>query len=273
MIHSPGMWVFVLAPLILSAILLWHFPQYRHIRWRSLLSYAIIMGLLIWGTLQFVARVAGGKVIHSEVAVILWFTISWRLAWTLWTCTFGHCGQRWVKRGHRFGRFAPLVVRGIPTARAIATTFVFIPLFLSTVLTHRFKIADGDNPRSLFSLPYETIRIPTSDGLVLEGWFVPQAGADRTMVICHGAGANKGNFIWFLWPFADKGYNIVLFDFRAHGRSGGRTTTYGIRERLDVVAVVDWLKRERPTCARQIVGLGSSQGSLEQFNKFCSGFR
>src|SRR5690606_16177224 len=51
-------------------------------------------------------------------------------------------------------------------------------------------------------------------------------------------------------------------DFRAHGASDGRTTTYGIRERLDVRAAVDWLKREHPAASRVIVGLGSSQGAM-----------
>jgi fermentation-respiration switch protein FrsA (DUF1100 family) len=55
---------------------------------------------------------------------------------------------------------------------------------------------------------------------------------------------------------------LVLFDFRAHGASEGRTTTYGIRERRDVRAVVNWLKRERPEQSRVIVGLGSSQGAM-----------
>lgn len=81
-------------------------------------------------------------------------------------------------------------------------------------------------------------------------------------IICHGAGVNKGNFVWFLGPLSHSGYNIVFFDFRAHGASDGRTTTYGLRERRDVVAVVDWLKREQPEASRKIVGLGSSQGAM-----------
>jgi fermentation-respiration switch protein FrsA (DUF1100 family) len=111
-------------------------------------------------------------------------------------------------------------------------------------------------------MPYESLRIPTNDGLTLDAWFVPEKGAERTAIICHGAGANKGNFVWFLGPFAHRGYNVVFFDFRAHGQSEGRVTTWGVQEYRDVLAVVEWLKSNRPAQCRQIVGLGSSQGSL-----------
>ena len=63
-------------------------------------------------------------------------------------------------------------------------------------------------------------------------------------------------------PFFHTGYNLVIFDFRGHGASDGHTITYGLRERYDVIAVVDWLKRHRPEQSRVVVGLGSSQGAL-----------
>lgn len=261
---NPGTVAFILIPIILAGLLLWRYPGYRRLRARPLFVYVVVMSLLIWGALAFVAHIAGARVVAGEIAVILWFTIGWRLAWTLWSRMIGRRGQRYVRwarwqrrRGHR----VPRVIRLIPPARALLTALVFFPLFLSMVVTHRFKLRDGESP-ARYGLAYESVRIPTEDGLTLDGWFIPEDGSDRTLVICHGAGANKGNFIWFLGPFAQRGYNVVFFDFRAHGASDGRTTTYGLRERLDVRGVVDWLKRERPMQSRTIVGLGSSQGAM-----------
>jgi len=223
------------------------------------------MGLVIYGALRLVAWIAGGRVKPFEIVIILWFTVTWRLAWAIWIRTVGRWGERWV-RWARVRRRQSLpyarIIRLIPIGRALLTAVVFFPAFLSVVVTHRFKIADGQDPRSVFAAPFESIRIPTSDGLELDGWFVLQHGADRTIIICHGAGAGKGNFIWFLGPLLNHGYNVLFFDFRAHGGSGGRQTTYGLRERMDVKAAVDWLKRNRPASARGIVGLGSSQGSM-----------
>jgi len=262
---SVGLWLFILAPFVLGAILLWRFPATRRTPPRAIAFYLVVMILLILGALHVVAYIAGGQVKYIEVLIILWFTIAWRMAWALWTRTVGRLGERWVRWARmrrRRGLRTTWTIRLIPPARALTTAVVFFSVFLSVVVTHRFKIADGQNPQSVFEIPFESIRIPTPDGLQLDGWFIPQDGADRTIIICHGAGANKGNFVWFLSSLADHGYNVVFFDFWAHGGSDGRQTTYGLREWIDVKAVIDWLKRDRPAQARKIVGLGSSQGAM-----------
>jgi pimeloyl-ACP methyl ester carboxylesterase len=262
---NAGEWLFLLAPLALGIILLWRYPATRLVRVRSLVFYIVVMSLLIWGALQAVAFVAMARVPLVEVLIVLWFTIAWRLAWALWTRTVGRAGQKWVRWARlrrRRGLAAPVAIRLIPAGRGLETAAVFLPAFLSVVLTHRCKLRDGTDPASNFQMPYEAIRIPTPDGLMLDGWFIPDDGAERTILICHGAGANKGNFIWFLSALAFQGYNVAFFDFRAHGASDGRTTSYGINERVDVRAAVDWLKRERAAAARVIVGLGSSQGAM-----------
>jgi pimeloyl-ACP methyl ester carboxylesterase len=138
---------------------------------------------------------------------------------------------------------------------------VFAPLFAGCVLTHRLKLTDGQNPQSVLNLDYETIRFTSADGLELAGWFIPHENNYRTVIICHGAGANKGNFAWFLVAVAEHA-NVLMFDFRAHGASDGRVTTYGISEKNDVIGAVDWLKANRPDGSESIIGLGSSQGAL-----------
>lgn len=261
----PGPWLFLLAPIALASVLLWRFPACRRVRLRSLVVYVVVMSLLIGGALELVAFIAGGRVVWTEIIVVLWFTIAWRLGWTLWSKTVGRWGQRWVRWGRirrRSEHPVPLRVRLIPAGRATLTLLIFATAFLSTVVTHRCKIADGTDPRAMLQLPFSNIRIPTSDGLMLDGWFIPDGNADRAIVICHGAGANKGNFIWFAAPLSHRGYNLLFFDFRAHGASDGRTTSYGLRERLDVIAAVDWLKRHEPDRSRLVIGLGSSQGSM-----------
>ena len=156
----------------------------------------------------------------------------------------------------------PIPIRLIPLGRALLSAGVFFPVMITMAATHRLKLTDGQDPDSVFSVSFEPVRFPTADGLTLDGWFVPERRARRTIVVCHGAGANKGNFVWFLGPLRGYGYNVMFFDFRAHGASDGRTTTYGIREKADVIAAVDWLKHERPAQSDVIVGLGSSQGAM-----------
>jgi len=82
------------------------------------------------------------------------------------------------------------------------------------------------------------------------------------VVICHGAGANKGNFAAFLHLFAGEGYNALIFDFRGHGESDGHTCTFGLEEWRDVKAAVDYLCAHRRAQARQVIGWGSSMGAM-----------
>ncbi len=262
---SIGASLFVLAPAALGGLLLWRYPETRRVRIRSLVFYVVVMSLLIGAALEVVAYIAGAKVPIQEVGIVLWFTIAWRLLWAIWKRSVGRWGQRWVRWARlqkRRGQSVPLAVRLIPFGRATLTATIFIPLFLSTVLTHRCKLRDGEDPFTTFNMRFESVRIPARSGLTLDGWFIPEKGAERTILICHGAGANKGNFVWFLGPLAYRGYNVMFFDFRAHGASDGRTATYGISEREDVLSAVDWLKREHPEQSKVLVGLGSSQGAM-----------
>ncbi len=62
-----------------------------------------------------------------------------------------------------------------------------------------------------------------------------------TVVLIHDMGENKSSY-----PLPDltnelieKGYNVILSDLRAQGRSEGKYVTYGAKEKKDIKAVVD----------------------------------
>lgn len=70
--------------------------------------------------------------------------------------------------------------------------------------------------------------------------------AKGTVIILHGLSESKASF-----PYrgsgtrlAKMGYDVVLPDLRAHGRSGGRYVTFGAKEKYDVKAVIDALLGE-----------------------------
>lgn len=82
----------------------------------------------------------------------------------------------------------------------------------------------------------------TDDGLTLRGWYVPSAGR-RLIVLVHG--------LWDCWesvagPARDlrrRGYDVLVFDLRGHGRSDPDRLSMGHRERLDVRAVLVWARQ------------------------------
>jgi len=274
----PGETVLLLMPPGLGALLWWGWPRVRRVPvWRYGV-YLAVMVPVIAGAEWLAASTARGRVKPVEVFWALWFVVAWRLAWAVWARTVGRIGkvrQRWVRRRTAEAASRPPPVTGrraVPRRtrvlvalagplRAGLAVFVFAPLMFGSLI-HRFKIGNPPDKAGYADLGVEAVSFRTADGLRISGWFVPEPGSDATAIICHGAGANKGNFAAFLSLFAGRGYNSLIFDFRGHGDSDGHTVTFGLYEDADVRAAVDWLKRERPDRARHVVGIGSSMGAM-----------
>lgn len=97
------------------------------------------------------------------------------------------------------------------------------------------------NPGKL-GLEYEPVSFVSRDGLRLGGWFVPGAEPTRgTVVFCHGHAGSLDPDLVYMPAFQQHGYNVLQFDFRAHGRSEGRHVSMGFYERLDLLGAMDYL--------------------------------
>jgi uncharacterized protein len=118
-------------------------------------------------------------------------------------------------------------------------------LGLSFALTKRAYLKEIHTPAEC-GLAYEEISFPTPDGLTLRGWLAPAAAQDggpaRVVVILHGHGGSIDYDVQYIPYLHAAGYNVLQFDFRAHGRSPGRATTFGFLERQDVQGAVRFLR-------------------------------
>jgi dipeptidyl aminopeptidase/acylaminoacyl peptidase len=72
--------------------------------------------------------------------------------------------------------------------------------------------------------------------------------------------SNKSNQFILGSNLNANGFNILAFDFRAHGDSDGQLCSFGDRERNDVLGAVRWLRRHRSAESQKIFGLGVSTG-------------
>lgn len=114
-------------------------------------------------------------------------------------------------------------------------------------------------------LPYEAISLRTEDGLRLSGWWVPAEADKGTVIFLHGYGASGSQGL-ALAPFLHRaGYAVLMFDFRAHGRSEGDLTTIGIEEAKDVHAAVMYVIA-REGASERIALLGWSMGAAAALN-------
>jgi fermentation-respiration switch protein FrsA (DUF1100 family) len=107
----------------------------------------------------------------------------------------------------------------------------------------------------------ERVTFEASDGVPLVGWFVPGHDDGATIVVSHGSGTN-GATAYPLVAFLNRaGYNVFVFDHRAHGQSGGAATTIGPLEVGDMRGAVAYVRSRPDVDPERIGAMGCSMGS------------
>lgn len=129
------------------------------------------------------------------------------------------------------------------------------------IVLHGRKGALAHTPDN-YKLAHETVEFSTADGVRLKGWFIPAPGGEsgRTIVFCHGWGSNRAEMLRDTWFLAEKGFNLLYFDFRASGESKGAVSSVGYLETRDFDAAYEWLKSHRPHAAEHVGVMGVSMG-------------
>ncbi len=79
------------------------------------------------------------------------------------------------------------------------------------------------------------------DGIRLRGWRCASAAAVRrgTIVYLHGIADNRGSSVGVIRRFRPRGFDVIAYDGRASGESGGDACTYGFYEKRDLHDVLD----------------------------------
>ena len=146
------------------------------------------------------------------------------------------------------------------TALNILLGIVLLIIVLSFILVY----ANTHPPRYPLNIPpsdyhreYENVTFVTKDGLTLAGWLIKPDRTGKNMpsiIICHGLGANRSDFTDLAVFLAQRGYLVLMFDFRAHGDSEGSRTSLGYHEQKDVNAALQYLSM-RPEVDQGRIGI------------------
>jgi uncharacterized protein len=242
-------WTYLLMPLcamVASARRAWREQSPRVAR--PLLTTFISAVILGFAINVINAQAADAQMLWGQVLLAAWFIAGVLLALKALDAGLRKALAAYVRRpGARFVlRFLILFAMGLPYLMAIA-------------MVYRPKV-HGRDPREQFGREFQFVRFDDSR---LSGWWIPapRGSGEDTVLLCHGLGASKANVLPMAEPMLWAGYNVFVFDFRAHGDSGGQVTSFGDKERHDVLAAVAWLRRERPDKAKRILGLGVSMGA------------
>lgn len=105
---------------------------------------------------------------------------------------------------------------------------------------------------------FETIYLTTGDKIKLQGWYMKTPAAKGTVILFHGHGSKKSSVLEEAAGFRKMGYNTLLLDFRAHGSSGGNTSSIGYYETEDVKLAYDFIKEKGE---KNIILWGISMGA------------
>ena len=161
--------------------------------------------------------------------------------------------------------FKDVLYLKIPPAINISF-FLFLFVFMwgwfsSSLILKVSRNIPGPGPE-YFGLKYENVSFKTSDGVDIAGWFIhSKEKSNKTIIICHGCGADSPDVLPVtLFLNKKTGFNLLFFDFRNHGRSGGKVSSLGRLETYDLIAAVDFLKTQKPEFAAEIGVFGISMG-------------
>ena len=116
------------------------------------------------------------------------------------------------------------------------------------------------------AIPYEEVHITSRDGLPLYAKLYrpssyrndahsgkeygapasvrPPEGTVRVALLMHGwRGIAERDFAGGVQAHLERGDTVLLVDERAHGKSGGHTITFGVKERFDCLDWIDYILR------------------------------
>jgi fermentation-respiration switch protein FrsA (DUF1100 family) len=131
-----------------------------------------------------------------------------------------------------------------------------ISTFVGWSLTHPERKPIDETPDK-YGVSYEDVRFPSQiDQVSLAGWWIPHAqitDASRrpvTVILAHGYAHNRiyrqaGVMSWAR-ILSVKGFNVLMFDFRNAGESGGDITSVGQFEQYDLLGAIDFAKQKAP---------------------------
>lgn len=164
----------------------------------------------------------------------------------------------WLKRHKK-----SLIISFVVLIILVLIVLFGIVYFSASFLT-RPQATRLDASPKLISDNYETIEFETSDNLTLRGYLY-RSTSDKLVIMVGGLLPNRFDY-WYMTPTISKeliakGYNVLIYDTRAHGISDGKRVGFGSVEGRDVVAAVNFAK-SKGFLANKIGLIGNSTGGI-----------
>jgi len=109
-------------------------------------------------------------------------------------------------------------------------------------------------------LPFEDVKVTTSDGLNLNGWFIPSTGGRATVLLVHGYKDQRGSMLGVAEILHRHGYSVMVASLRGHDVNDGELISFGLFEVRDLEAWYQHLRGRADVDPRAIGLFGVSMG-------------
>lgn len=131
-----------------------------------------------------------------------------------------------------------------------------------------FYFPTHDEPATpkMWGMKYETIDFKSADGTALHGWFIPAKNktpqsAKGTIVFSHGNAGSLGHHLGFCIWLAEASYNVIMYDYRGFGKSGGTVDRRGMID--DVKAAFAYASKRPDIDSGKLISYGHSLGGAQ----------
>ena len=128
---------------------------------------------------------------------------------------------------------------------AVGLYFARIIVFpnVSTIAeSYQRQVEEGKLDETAFAaLSKRELQIKSPFGYNLHAIYFPNGDTHKTVIIAHGISDTLYGSVKYMDLYLKRGFNVLLYDHRNHGQSGKCSTTYGLYEKQDLKAIVDWI--------------------------------
>ena len=126
-----------------------------------------------------------------------------------------------------------------------------------------FPTHDEPTTPAAWGLKFETIHFKSGDGTPLYGWFIPakSKAAKGTVVFSHGNAGSISYHLGFCAWLAEASYNVIIYDYRGFGKSGGTVDRRGMID--DVKAAFAYALKRPDIDSHRLISYGHSLGGAQ----------
>jgi uncharacterized protein len=111
-----------------------------------------------------------------------------------------------------------------------------------------------------FQADYEEVELTTADGVNFGAWHFRQPGSPQTVIVSGGHKGQRQGALGIAVALWRKGFNVILYSYRGMPGSDRAPITFGIKEVLELQAVVAFARKRIPSA--RIGLLGYSMGAV-----------